>query len=90
MDGVNRNIASAQSANDDNMTMAMDFFQVSAAEFNKTRAEITELVLSQQKTLRSMHVVLGVFSLIFATVMVTRILYDSWRASKLSVLLRPR
>ncbi|KAH7058917.1 hypothetical protein B0J12DRAFT_737534 [Macrophomina phaseolina] len=70
-----------------NMTMS---FQVSAAEFNETRQEITKLVLGQQKTLRSMHIVLGVFSLILASVMVTRILYDSWRASKLNVVLRPR
>lgn len=89
MDGVKRNIASANSANGANTNMTMDF-QVSAAEFNETRQEITKLVLGQQKTLRSMHVVLGVFSLILATVMVTRILYDSWRASKLNVVLRPR
>ncbi|KAK7730153.1 hypothetical protein SLS57_001814 [Botryosphaeria dothidea] len=79
-------MAGAQGANA-NMTMN---FQVSAAEFNETRQEITKLVLGQQKTLRSMHIVLGVFSLILATVMVTRILYDSWRASKLNVVLRPR
>ncbi|KAL1628840.1 hypothetical protein SLS54_001529 [Diplodia seriata] len=71
------------------MNMSMDF-QISAAQFNETRQEITKLVLSQQKTLRSMHIVLGVFSLIFASVMVTRILYDGWRAAKLKVLLRPR
>ncbi|KAK0661723.1 hypothetical protein DIS24_g2306 [Lasiodiplodia hormozganensis] len=79
-------MASAQGANT-NMSMNL---QISAAQFNETRREITELVLSQQKTLRSMHIVLGVFSLIFATVMVARILYDSWRAAKLKVVLRPK
>ena len=86
MDGVKPSFVGAQGADAD---MAMNF-QISAAQLNETRREITELVLNQQKTLRSMHVVLGVFSLILATVMVARILYDSWRASKLQVVLRPR
>lgn len=96
MDGVKRSFLGAQSADTNmasaqgaNTNMSMNL-QISAAQFNETRREITELVLSQQKTLRSMHIVLGVFSLIFATVMVARILYDGWRAAKLKVVLRPR
>ncbi|KAF2146137.1 uncharacterized protein K452DRAFT_263738 [Aplosporella prunicola CBS 121167] len=61
----------------------------SSATLDQARALVNDLVLSQQMSLRTMNIALGVFSMLLAGIMVSRILRDGWRARKLTVLLRP-
>jgi hypothetical protein len=60
------------------------------SEFNKTRSIIGNLVRANVVQLREMHIAFGVISIALAILVIVRIWYDSWRASKLQVKLRPR
>ena len=59
-------------------------------QFNKTRAIIDNLVLDKVQQVRYMHIAFGCLSIVLAIWIMFRIWYDSWRASKLQVKLRPR
>jgi hypothetical protein len=58
--------------------------------FNRTRSIIDSLVLDKVVQVRYMHIAFGCISLALALWVIVRIWYDSWRASKLNVKLRPR
>ena len=58
--------------------------------YNKTQAIINNLVLDKVVQVRWMHIAFGSVSIALAFWIVVRIWYDSWRASKLKVELRPR
>jgi hypothetical protein len=61
-----------------------------AGEFNKTKSIIDNLVRANVVQLREMHIAFGAISIALAILVIVRIWYDSWRASKLQVKLRPR
>jgi hypothetical protein len=61
-----------------------------SGQFNKTRDIIENLVLDKVIQTRTMHIAFGSISLALAILVIFRIWYDSWRASKLQVKLRPR
>ncbi|KAK8235099.1 hypothetical protein IWZ00DRAFT_266348 [Phyllosticta capitalensis] len=67
---------------------------VSAADTNTTTAtgkkHFSTLVLSQEKAVRTLNVVIGVVSTALMAMMIARILFDNRRASKLRVVVRPR
>jgi hypothetical protein len=60
------------------------------AEFNKTKTIIDNLVRANVVELREVHIAFGSISIALAVLVIVRIWYDSWRASKLQVKLRPR
>jgi hypothetical protein len=57
---------------------------------NRTAAIISRFGLQQVRQLREMHIGFGSISCAMAFFLIIRIWYDSWRAQKLSVRLRPR
>jgi hypothetical protein len=59
-------------------------------QFNKTKSIINNLVLDKVIQTRTMHIAFGSISLALAILVIFRIWYDSWRASKLQIKLRPR
>lgn len=64
--------------------------QESNAEWEETRSLLNRLLLAKLQVLRSVHVVLGCFSLGLALLMFMRILNDARRTTKIQVPLRPR
>ncbi|KAF2840280.1 hypothetical protein M501DRAFT_931612 [Patellaria atrata CBS 101060] len=60
------------------------------ANFNQTRMIINNLALDKVRSLRTMHIVLGGFSLALLTLTFLRILNDARKAAKLQVVLRPK
>jgi len=59
-------------------------------DLNRTRSIVEDLVLNNVRAVRYQHIGLGAFSIALATIIAARIWYDSWRASQLTVKLRPR
>jgi hypothetical protein len=57
---------------------------------NKTKTIINSLLLWQVQQIRYMHIALGCVSMALAVWIIGRVWYDSWRATKLQVRLRPR
>jgi hypothetical protein len=57
---------------------------------NHTNEVIKNLKLANVQSLRTMHVTLGVFSLILVLIMIARILNDARRVAAYQVPLRPR
>lgn len=62
----------------------------SASDKNLTNTIIDSLFLVQVQQQRYMHIALGALSMTLSLWVVFRVWFDSWRAAKIQVRLRPR